>query len=98
MLANAGQPMKKLAHRNCNGASVVRVKANADRRAEKLRPVLSELRTAGITGLILIAAELNRRQVPTPRQGQVAPHYRLLRRLRSIEQESTDERPIKLAA
>ncbi len=74
--------------------------ANADRRAERLRPLLSELRAAGITSLIQTAAELNRRQIATPRHGQWHPMTvaRLVARLRTAERRRDDEEPVKLAA
>ncbi len=61
----------RLCH-NRNDAALARVKANADHRAERLRPLLSELRAAGITGLIPTAAELNQRQIATPPPQKVA--------------------------
>ncbi|MBL8883860.1 MAG: recombinase family protein [Hyphomicrobium sp.] len=42
----------------------------ADERAELVRPVLDELRANGITSLAALAAELNARQIATPRGGQ----------------------------
>ncbi len=45
----------------------------ADERAELVRPVLDELRARGITSLAVLAAELNARNVTTPRGGQWSP-------------------------
>lgn len=46
------------------------VRALADERAEALAPVLTELREAGVTTTIGIAAALNERAIPTARGGK----------------------------
>jgi DNA invertase Pin-like site-specific DNA recombinase len=50
-----------------NAAGVAAAQELARRHAEGLRPILSDLRVAGVTSLGMIAAELNRRGVLTPR-------------------------------
>jgi hypothetical protein len=49
-----------------------RLKAEADARARELAPILAEIRASGITSANAIARELNRRGVPTPRNGRWA--------------------------
>ena len=56
-----------------NAAGVEAIKAKADHRAEDLRPVLVELRKAGVTSNKGLARELNRRGILTPREGQWHP-------------------------
>lgn len=70
-----GKHGKKLAKAN---------KADADAFAQSLVPVLQDLREEGITSMRAIAAELNRRAVPTARGGKwhLTSVANLLRRLR----------------
>jgi DNA invertase Pin-like site-specific DNA recombinase len=58
-------------------------KAEADAQAKALGPTIRELRTAGITSVRAIAAELNKRKVPTARGGEwhATSVVRLLARL-----------------
>ena len=46
-----------------------RYRQEARQRAEQLRPVITELQSRGLS-LARIAAELNKRKVPTPRRGR----------------------------
>jgi DNA invertase Pin-like site-specific DNA recombinase len=50
-----------------NAAGVAKVKAKADQRARDLADVLADIEAAGITSNNAIAAELNRREIPTAR-------------------------------
>lgn len=52
-----------------NSASLVAIRANADRHAENLRPVIADLRAAGVVSLAGLAAELTARGMLTPRGG-----------------------------
>ena len=56
-----------------HGAEVLapRFKEAARQRAEQLEPVITELKSQGLS-LAKIAVELNRRKVPTPRGGTEA--------------------------
>ena len=83
-------------YRTNRSNALVRLKANADRRAEELRPILAKLRQAGISGLRATAAELNRQQVPTPRHGikwRATTVARLLHRLHSVEEQAPTNEP-----
>lgn len=53
----------------CNPAAVAELKAKADRLAQEVLPVVDDIRTAGITTLQGIAAELNERGILTARKG-----------------------------
>jgi DNA invertase Pin-like site-specific DNA recombinase len=66
-----------------NSAAVGRVRDNADQRATNLKPVIDDIRAAGITSVRGICAELNARGILTPRQGNWHPTSvaRLLDRL-----------------
>jgi DNA invertase Pin-like site-specific DNA recombinase len=59
-------------------------KAAAKALASSLSPTISELRAGGVTSVRAVAAELNRRKVPTPRGGQWHPTTvtRVLARMR----------------
>lgn len=52
-----------------NSASVVSIKAGADRFAADLEPIVADIQAAGHTSLRTIAAELNRRGIVTRRGG-----------------------------
>jgi len=56
-----------------NGASVVAIKAGAERFAADLDPIITDIMGAGITSLRTIAAELNRRGIVTRRGGSWHP-------------------------
>ncbi len=66
-----------------NGASVAAARAAADQRAADLRPVLEDIRAAGIATLAGIAEQLNARGMLTPRAGRwhASSVANLLRRL-----------------
>ncbi len=66
-----------------NAAGVAAIKAKAAERAEDLRPVVAEIRSAGVASNKGLARELNRRGVLTPRGGRWHPTSvaRLLGRL-----------------
>jgi DNA invertase Pin-like site-specific DNA recombinase len=49
------------------GAAVVAVKAEADRAASNVLPIISEIRKSGAMSLRAIAEALNARGIPTPR-------------------------------
>ena len=68
-----------------NAAGVAAIKAKAARHAEDLRPVVADIREAGIASNKGLARELNRRGVLTPRGGKWHPTSvaRLLERLAS---------------
>jgi DNA invertase Pin-like site-specific DNA recombinase len=53
-----------------NQAAVAKVRASANAFAARLSPVLAKLRKQGVVSASGIAAELNRRDVPTPRDGR----------------------------
>ena len=53
-----------------NGAAVVAVRVNAQRRAEGIAGIVRDIQAAGITGARAIARELNARGVLTARSGQ----------------------------
>jgi len=61
--------LRKLA----NGAAVAAVRANAVSRADSLRPLVNEMRDAGIVIAAAIADELNHRGILTPRQARWHP-------------------------
>jgi DNA invertase Pin-like site-specific DNA recombinase len=52
------------------GAAVVAVKAEADRAASNVLPIISEIRKSGAMSLRAIAEALNARGIPTPRGGR----------------------------
>jgi DNA invertase Pin-like site-specific DNA recombinase len=52
------------------GAAVVAVKAEADRAASNVLPIISEIRKSGAISLRAIAKALNARGIPTPRGGR----------------------------
>jgi DNA invertase Pin-like site-specific DNA recombinase len=52
------------------GAAVVAVKAEADRAASNVLPIISEIRKSGAMSLRTIAEALNARGIPTPRGGR----------------------------
>ncbi len=56
-----------------NGASLKAIGGNADAFAADLRPVLEDIRAAGITSLEGIARELTAREIRTPRGGRWRP-------------------------
>jgi len=56
-----------------NGAAVGALKADADSRAADLTPIIAEIQAGGRTSLPTIAAELNARQITTPRGGRWHP-------------------------
>jgi hypothetical protein len=56
-----------------NAAAVSEIRAKADRHAEDVVPIVDDIRSAGISGLRGIAAELNARGTLTARQGQWYP-------------------------
>jgi DNA invertase Pin-like site-specific DNA recombinase len=70
-----------------NGAAIAKVRDNAERRSESLRPVIAEIRGVGITSVRGICAELNARGILTPRQGNWHPTSvaRLLERLEEMD-------------
>jgi DNA invertase Pin-like site-specific DNA recombinase len=53
-----------------NDKAVVKVKANADQHAQDLRPIIRDIRDAGITSARAIADELTKRGVLTSRGGK----------------------------
>jgi DNA invertase Pin-like site-specific DNA recombinase len=53
-----------------NAAGIAAVRANADRHAAQVLPVVSAIRADGVTSLKGIAGELNRRGILTARGGQ----------------------------
>jgi hypothetical protein len=53
-----------------NVASVAKIKANADKRAQDLAGTLADVRAHGATSLRIVAAELNRRGIKTARGGR----------------------------
>jgi DNA invertase Pin-like site-specific DNA recombinase len=53
-----------------NGESVAAIQTNANQHAENLRPVIADLRMAGMNSLGELAAELNARGMLTPRGGR----------------------------
>lgn len=53
-----------------NRGSLVAIRSNADRHAENLRPVISELQASGVRSLGGLASELNARGMLTPRGGR----------------------------
>jgi hypothetical protein len=57
-------------------------RANALRRAQKLLPVIEEIRALGVTTTYAIAKELNRRKIPTPRGAEVWNKVQVARVLR----------------
>jgi len=67
-----------------NHAAVAVVSAGADRRAEELRETLADVVASGAVSLSAIAAELNRREIESPRGGRWYPAgvARLQQRLR----------------
>lgn len=52
------------------GAAVVAVKAEADRAASNVQPIIREIRKSGAMSLRAIAEALNARGIPTPRGGR----------------------------
>ncbi len=56
-----------------NGAAVRAVKEGADKRAERLRPILEDIQAGGITSVRGIAGELNARGILTARGGDWHP-------------------------
>ncbi len=56
-----------------NGAAVAAVRANAQDRAERMRPTIEGLKAEGVTSLRHIAAALNERGILTPRNGSWHP-------------------------
>jgi DNA invertase Pin-like site-specific DNA recombinase len=52
------------------GAAVIAVKAEADRAASNVLPIISEIRKSGAMSLRAIAEALNARGIPTPRGGR----------------------------
>ena len=56
-----------------NGAAVAAVKADADRYAADLAPIIADLRGAGVASLPALAAALNDRRIQTPRGGRWHP-------------------------
>jgi DNA invertase Pin-like site-specific DNA recombinase len=52
------------------GAAVVAVKAEADRAANNVLPIIAEIRKSGAVTLRAVADALNARGVPTPRRGR----------------------------
>src|SRR3974390_96905 len=68
-----------------NKQAVAAVKANAERRAANLRTIVDDLWSQGIPGVRAIAAELNARDILTPRGGIWHPTSaaRLLARLKA---------------
>jgi DNA invertase Pin-like site-specific DNA recombinase len=70
-----------------NVAAVQAIRAAADQQAQELAPILADIEKAGITSHRGIAAELNAREIPSPRgklwnEFQVA---RLRRRLQALD-------------
>jgi DNA invertase Pin-like site-specific DNA recombinase len=53
-----------------NVAAAIAVKADADRRAQELKPIVDAIRAEGTTTLLAIAAKLNERGILTARGGQ----------------------------
>jgi DNA invertase Pin-like site-specific DNA recombinase len=53
-----------------NAAGIAAVRASADRHAAQVLPVIGAIRDDGVTSLLGIAAELNRRGILTARGGQ----------------------------
>jgi DNA invertase Pin-like site-specific DNA recombinase len=51
-------------------AAEVAIRAEADRRAQNVRPVIDAIRAAGVVKVREVAAALNARGIPTPRGGQ----------------------------
>ena len=66
-----------------NAASVEASKLSADKRATDIAPIIEDIRAAGVDTLLGIAAELNAREILTPRGGQWHPTSvkRLIERL-----------------
>jgi DNA invertase Pin-like site-specific DNA recombinase len=66
-----------------NKQAVAAVKANAARRAVELQTIVADLRSHGFTSVRALAAELNEREILTPRGGRWHPTStaRLLSRL-----------------
>jgi len=56
-----------------NPVAVAKVKADADRYALEVLPLIIEIHSNGKTSLGEIAAELNNRGIPTPRRRQWQP-------------------------
>jgi len=56
-----------------NEAAVQALKANADRHAQDVLPIVQDIQSGGITSLRSIAAELNARGILTARKGQWYP-------------------------
>jgi len=69
-LGNPNGARALLAAARGNGAALEVIKAKADAHAADLRPVLRALEDAGVRSLGAIAAELNAREIQTPRGGQ----------------------------
>jgi hypothetical protein len=56
-----------------NPVAIAKVKADADRYALDVLPIIIEIHSSGKTSLGEIAAELNNRGIPTPRRCQWQP-------------------------
>ena len=91
-----GQWDRKAKHHLVPGAGQARaaetVKIQAIQRAHDLAAIVTEIRAGGAISLRQIAAELNRRQIPTARAGQwAAPAVRnLVKRMAGAEAEGAD--------
>jgi DNA invertase Pin-like site-specific DNA recombinase len=53
-----------------NGSAVTALKANADKHAESILPIIADIQASGATALRAIADELNAREILTARGGQ----------------------------
>jgi DNA invertase Pin-like site-specific DNA recombinase len=53
-----------------NAAGIAGTQKSARRRAERLAPIIDDVRASGVTSLRGIATELNARSIPSPRRGR----------------------------